>query len=135
MDVKEFCEKNKIRAKCKLIENNPNMVGDMPKGSRHFKVRLIRGPREKKSLTTYFSMGPALTGEPTADKVLNCLKLDALSIENSSNFEEWCDQFGVSSDSISYLKAYNACSKLRDKLEKFLEPDLYEYFLYQVEDM
>lgn len=46
---------------------------------------------------------------PTLDDVMHSLYLDATSVRFGQTFENWCDDFGVSTDSRKALASYEDC--------------------------
>jgi hypothetical protein len=73
-------------------------------------------------------MGAALTEEPTSYDVLYSLLLDASTIEEANDFEEWANGLGYDSDSPKAEKLYQTVQKQTKKLQVFLGPD-FETFL------
>jgi len=115
MDYKTFCNRHNISIESELVDENPNMT-DMPEGSYHWKVTL---KRPGKQMTLFFSMGPALTNEPTAEEVLECLAMDSYTAEDET-FEEWCGNYGYDTDSRKAERCYNATMNQAGKLVRFL---------------
>ena len=97
----------------------------------HYKVTLKRKYKLKgnhldsryghKQMTLFFSQGIGIDGEPKVEDVLDALKSDYLASLN--NFNDFCDEFGYSNDSIRSKKTYDACVKNGKKLQKFLNDD------------
>lgn len=112
--VKMLVNRYGIKSESKLVGSNPNM-NDMPEGSNHYKVTL-RGFGRR--MTISYSMGPALTGEPEAVDVLDCLISDSDCIEGG--FDEFCGNCGYNSDSRKAEKIYRACVATSKKLHRFL---------------
>jgi hypothetical protein len=128
--IQKFIEENKIRMTAARVDRNPNME-DMPDGSAHYQCRFTSMGR---TMTVYFSMGPACKGEPTAAEVLDCLATDSASVENSSSFEDWAADLGYDPDSRKAEKAYQAVEKQSRKLKVFLRSDdLYDELLFHIE--
>lgn len=57
---------------------------------------------------------------PTVADVLDSLAMDASSIENSRDFEEWADDGGYDKDSRKAEATYNECKRQTRELELFL---------------
>src|SRR5690606_3564523 len=77
--------------------------GGWPSGSRHFTCTLTRGAN---SHAFQYSMGPALTGDPTLVDVLERLLTDA---EHAAEYyEDWCDLVGFATDSPRAERMYKA---------------------------
>ena len=97
-------------------------MSDMPAGSYHYKVTLRF---RRRTLTTYFSCGPAIDHEPTAADVLSCLCSDANA--GAQDFDGFCSDFGYDTDSRKAEKAWRACQKMADRLPVFLGDDFDEF--------
>jgi hypothetical protein len=126
-ELQNVCDRFNIKCEAEMVGENPNMGGDMPAGSYHYKVRLSRnvpgyGPRQ---ITTYFSCGPAWDREPQAADVLSCLISDARSGEES--FEDFCSELGYDSDSRQAERIWRTCRKVAPKVERFLADDREEF--------
>jgi len=128
--IKRFVHKHGIKINCDYSSGNPNMPDW--RDANHYKVRLIRG---KKQLTTYFSQGYGIPGEPDAEGVLNCLFSDSISVENCASFEDWCSDLGYDSDSRKAERIFKVCEKQAEKLKGFLGEDLYHELLYRTETL
>lgn len=63
----------------------------------------------------------AVPVKPKVADVLHSLILDADAA--NENFDDWCDNFGYSSDSIKALNTYKACLDTARALRKHLSPD------------
>jgi hypothetical protein len=128
MNTAEFVKKNRIRITAEWADQNKN-APDW-KDANHFKVRLTH---KGKQLTTYFSQGYGISGEPTAESVIDCLASDSAGIENARNFEEWADEYGYNTDSRSAESLFRVCEKQADKLKNFLGDSLYKELLWNTE--
>lgn len=125
MKLSTFIEKEKIRFDASLTDSNPHM-SDMMQGSTHWLCRIRRGRR---SMKVYFSQGPAIRQEPTAEDVLDCLASDASGFDNASSFEDWCAEYGLDSDSRKAEKTYRAIEFQRRDLVNLLGGDAYRALL------
>ena len=133
MTLKQFIRRNRITAQTEWADDNPNMGGDMPSGSTHWKVKLIRRSENgRRQLTVPFSMGPAHSKEPTAEDVLECLASDSASIESAGSFEDWAADLGYDTDSRKAERTFKVCEKRAEKLRAFLGNST-EALLYEVE--
>jgi len=131
MTMREFVKKNKIRINVEWAERNPSMIEDAwSRTANHYKTIL---KKDNKQLTVYFSMGSALTNEPTAEEVLNSLALDGSVYLNNDSFENFCSEFGYDEDSRKAEKLYNTILKQAEKTEKFLGTELFNQLVYDVE--
>jgi len=83
---------------------------------------------KKRRFTTWFSMGPALSGEPKVTEVLDCLLSDAQA--GSQDFSEFCGEFGYDEDSRKAEKTWKECAKTHERLTAFLGDELFEKALY-----
>lgn len=59
--------------------------------------------------------------KPKVADVLHSLIMDASAADE--NFDDWCDNFGLSSDSIKALNTYKACLDIARALRKHFSPD------------
>jgi len=59
--------------------------------------------------------------KPKVADVLHSLIMDANAADE--NFDDWCDNYGCSSDSIKALNTYKACLDTARALRKHLSPD------------
>jgi len=140
MDVNEFARKHRVTMTATLVGSNPNM-DDMPAGSTHWSCELRRsldvrgaqGRRLKRTLTTYFSMGPAHCKEPTVYDLLDCLASDACTIENAPTFEEFARDLGYDEDSRKAERIYKVCQKQTEKLRQFLGEDAFALLVFDTE--
>ena len=130
MNVKQFCNKHKIKARADWADSNPHMADSQ--NMDHFKVTLRYAGRQ---MTLYFSQGYGISGEPTAADVLNCLASDSSSVENARSFEDWASDLGYDTDSRKAEKIFKVCEKQAERLKKFLGEDLYKILLWDVEGL
>ena len=66
----------------------------------------------------YISGKPAKFPSPTIDEVFYSLSMD--SEASNYSFEEWADNYGYDSDSISANDIYKACQKIAKEFNKML---------------
>lgn len=129
MNTKQFVNKHGIKISCEWADENKNNPGW--KEATHFRVTLrMKG----KQLTTYFSHGYGISGEPTADSVLEALASDSSGIENARSFEEWAGEYGYDTDSRKAETIYKVCEKQAEKLQRFLGDELYQILLWKVRE-
>ena len=93
------------------------LMGDMPAGSSHWRCVLRHDGRR---MTVYFSMGPALTGEPKVSEVMESLLSDSLV---EQDFHEFCRDMGYDEDSRKAERVHKACLRIRDRLRVLLDTD------------
>ena len=79
-------------------------------------------------------MGPALTDEPDAADVLNCLASDASGYENAGSFEEWAGEYGYDTDSRSAERTFSAVESQTLALRSFLG-ERYGDYLWDTEGL
>jgi hypothetical protein len=147
--IDQFVTDNGITIKCARTDRNSNMPDSLDMD--HWKVRLRRDTDTAvivngavdmsrsdrvRVMTLTFSKGSGHNGaEPTADEVLDCLASDAAGVENTSDFEDWCSDYGYDADSRKAEKIYKACVHQSERLKTFLGDDLYEQLLWNTERM
>lgn len=118
MTTRAFVNKLRIRAEAEWADANPNITG-MPGGSTHWRVRLYSAIT-RRTMTVLFSQGPAISKEPEAVDVLDCLMNDALGYDKARGFEDWCEEYGYDVDSRSAERTYKAVERERKQLARFL---------------
>ncbi len=127
----EFITEHGIIATVTRSDSNPNM-NDMPQGSRHWSVLLSRKGIAQ-GMTVKFSQGPAITEQPTAEDVLDCLASDACGWENNQSFELWCSEYGYAISSEKAKLIFKAVEKQSKALEDFLNGSQYNDLLWNME--
>jgi hypothetical protein len=95
-ELTRFLQTHRVTASAERVSENPNIMTDFD--GQHWKVTLRANGRTRQ-LTTYFSQGWAHTQAPTAGDVLDCLAMDAASVENARSFEDWASELGYDADS------------------------------------
>jgi len=145
VSIQKFVSENKINLTSEYASINPNMEGSS--SMDNYKVVLTRRKYTAKRynarkdgtsivarMTTFFSKGIGHHGaEPTVEEVLDCLSSDASGIENARDFEDFCNEYGYSSDSRKAEKIYRECQHSASRLRKFLGDDLYDQLLWHTE--
>jgi hypothetical protein len=104
-----------ITAKSTRTPARPGAEKAWPEGSTHWRVTLRLG---KRRVSSEFHQGPAHKGEPVVADVLSCLLLDASS--GGESFEDFCGNFGYSTDSISAKSTWLQCVRISHRLREFL---------------
>lgn len=122
-DIIGFTEKHGITATVTQIDHNRNLTWNNL--MNHYKVTLKMG---KKRMTVYFSQGLGIENDPTADVVLDCLLSDALTIEQTRDFNEWVYMHGSNNDTFN-KHTYKTITKNTIRLKKFLGEELYKQLL------
>lgn len=128
--MKAFVNRNKVRIYSEWAPENRNAPDWID--ANHYKVCLRMGNRR---MTTFFSMGYGLNGEPKAEDVLNALSLDASGIENARSFDDWCAEYGYDTDSRKAERIFKVCEKQAERLRVFLGADLYQELLWNTEGL
>jgi len=119
-EVQAFIDAHGIEVSSWRARANPNMpeARDMA----HWRVELT-GRDTVWPFNFWFSQAAGYNGaEPTAEDVLGCLLSDASSLADCDGFEDWAENFGFSSDSISALRAFEATEETVAELYAFLGP-------------
>src|SRR5216684_6944674 len=112
-----FVNRHNVRMSCDWAATNPNIdERDWAQGTLHYRCVLRM---DRKRLTTYFSQGPAISGEPTTADVLNCLASDACGLENARDFDDWCSDYGYASDSRQAAKIFKVIGNQAKQLRQF----------------
>jgi hypothetical protein len=133
--IKDFIYKqyvkhnNKISIVSEYSDSNPNMESQ---NMNHYKVTLKRKYPIKedylgiqyayKRMTLNFSQGYGISGEPTLEGVLECLRSD-YSCANDG-FDDFCGNCGYENDSIKALKTFKTIKNQSKKLKTFLNGTL-----------
>jgi len=108
--------------------------------ARHWLCTLSRGGMNTgkgplmAQMSIQFSQGSAHTKEPTCEDVLDCLAMDAGSVENSRGFEDWCAELGYDIDSRKAEATYRACYAQGKELEDFIgDAEAFQTLLWNTE--
>lgn len=138
--IKQFINKHSVKISSEYTDNNPNWEqdGDRSYFMNHYKVVLsARFDGKRRQMTTYFSMGLGLHGEPQAADVLDCLASDAAGVENAGDFEDWASEYGYDTDSRKAERIYKNCKRAANRLYKFLNSDseIYNGLLFETEKL
>lgn len=105
-----------------IDKNMPNM--------NDYKVKLSYN---NNSMKIDFHMGKALKQtDLTIESVINSLLLDY--IDYNTTFEDFCDEFGYSSDSIKASKIYKQCQKNTEKMNNLFYVDELESLREKLQD-
>jgi len=81
---------------------------------------------QRRSMTVDFWCGSAITREPTAEDVLECLLSDASSADQP--FEQWAGEYGYDIDSRKAERIYRQVQRQTASVRRLLGPD-YDKFL------
>jgi hypothetical protein len=96
-----------------FVRGNAEMETDYFTGTGH---RKSKTPNLKPGRFGYMAPSPVT---PCAADVLYSLCLDAEA--ESESFQNWCDNFGYDSDSISALNTYQACERIARDLYRVFD--------------
>lgn len=118
MDTKQFVAREHIRAAVNWADSNPNAADDQwAREATHWRVTLRYQGRQ---MTVPFSQGSAISREPSAADVLDCLASDASGYEQARSFEEWAADYGYDPDSRTAERTYRAIEKQTAALRRLL---------------
>lgn len=134
----KLCEEYQITIESVSVPENPLMERDDP-GACHFHVVVGSTLLSGKWIQTYFSQGAAYRrkprkslGErygrpikPKAHAVLYCLISDAQV--GRGTFADYCDNFGLSTDSRRALKTWEHCVEMAGAIDHLLGSHLPEF--------
>lgn len=99
--------------------------GPIPDGRTDMNPWRVTLRRKGRRLTVDFFTGPAITDDPDAEGVLDCLLSDLSAGEQS--FEEFCSEFGYEEDSRSAYDIWERCGAMAPRVRRFLGDALEEY--------
>ena len=115
MTYQEFINKHSIKTSFRETSCNPYIMDDDFKG-RHYNSSITYMDQ---SAVFPFSVGAAIDN-PQTTCLLECLKWDCGSVQNTEDFEDWADQVGFDPDSRKAEKIYNECKKQMGILQRLL---------------
>jgi len=135
MNFQEFADTNGLAFTYAKTDSNPHMP-DPPRQPAfkmdHYIVGIYKG---EDLFTLNYSKGLGHEGKPpTIDEVLYCLFMDASTLDQSTDFDDWCVSLGYDTDSREAERIFTACMKQTDRLEVFLGEDLLNDLLMCEED-
>jgi hypothetical protein len=130
--IRGFVMRHGIGFGAEWADSNPHMshLSDHWRDAHHFKVQIRKGRRK---LTTYFSQGYGISGEPTVEDVLDCLACDAMMVEGGRSFEDWCGELGLDTDSRKAEKTFKLVELQAKELRCVLGDEAYDELLYETE--
>lgn len=106
---------------------------DFPLGSYSWDVTLTFQGR---TLKVPFHTGPAVTGEPTTEDVLDCVISDAAGIVNASDILDWASEYGYELGDYEQRararRIYDACVAQTEQLRTFLA-ERFDAYLWDTE--
>jgi len=129
--LRRFIDRENLRMSCEWADRNPHMADDdWSRSASHYRCTIRQG---RKSMVTYFSMGPAHTTEPELRDVLDCLASDAAGYENARSFGEWAEEYGYDPDSRKAERTYRTIARQATRLRAFLGDSAYDTLLWHTE--
>lgn len=129
IQIQNFIASNQLTIKVTSTFQNPNLLDDKWKAN-HYLCVIAKGA---KFMSTYYSMGLGLQGEPELSDVLDSLAMDAQGYENAGDFEDWANEYGYDTDSRKAEKTYNTIGEQSKRLRKLLGRTEYTVLLEKVE--
>lgn len=123
--IAQVVKKHAIRMVCEPATHNPNMdrSDKWHNEAHHWKVTFKKKDRQ---FTLYFSMGKLRYEEPKADEVIDCLRMDFISIRSEPTFESWASSLGYDEDSRKAYKSWLICKRQAAKFERFMGKEAIE---------
>lgn len=113
----QFADRYGLRLKVKEVDPTPQEVKDWPQGVRAFKCK-IKSVAFPGSLKIRMKHGP-LAGEPELISLLNCLQMDAHSLEYCSDEFDFMREFGYDDDPRKAFEIYKACQEQKEKMLEY----------------
>lgn len=129
--IQDFIAENELTMEAVPAASNPDMPDPIP-GASHWACVIAKGTH---SMSVPYSQGSAHRLPPALADVLDCLALDAESIESERSFNGWCASLGFDSDSRKAEKTYRACMEQAFALRQMLDGAAYDELLHRVERM
>jgi len=129
MTIQEFIALHQVKFSAEWISRRSDGSEWMP-GSSHWSCKFRCG---RKSMTVEFSQGPAISGEPTCEDVLDCIASDVGGIKSARTFEEWASDLGFDADSRKAEQTYKACELQGEKLDLLLGIEAAEQLCFETE--
>lgn len=132
--IAEFIKTNQLNMSATRVPGRTDRsASDWDKSARHFVCHIWQeGFGNQERLTLQYSQGSAHTKNPTLPEVLDCLAMDASSVDNARNFEDWCSELGYDTDSRKAEGVYDACIAQAAELKRLLGK-AYPALLYETE--
>jgi len=130
----DFIDTYSITMSCERTYSNPAMGNDeWAKTATHWRCILLCCETGAQ-METVFSMGSGLKGSPTKADVLSCLRDDARSIQDSTEFEDWAEDLGYDTDSRKAERIYTQVLAQALKLQQWLGAAGYAALLHTEEE-
>jgi len=128
-NVKGFVKRHGIKIDVDKAEENKN-APDW-KDANHYKITFHYQGRR---MSTYFSQGTGIEHKPTAADVLNCLAMDARTLQDYPDPLEWAESLGLETGKKT-AKAFKSTTKNTEALDRLLGPALMQELLEETETL
>lgn len=114
MDAKAFAAKHGLSLETVRVFGNPNASENWPVEQhwRHWQFRL--STKDGRHMIGFFSQGAAHKKPPTMADVLDCLRSDAFTLQESRGFYDWCMDTGFDTDSRTAERTYQTITAQTD---------------------
>ena len=130
MTLDDFIKSAGITMTVTPSDANPYMDDDR-NPMDHWKCTLHAG---RSRMGLYFSKGRGHNGNaPTVAEVLDCLASDSASVENATNFEDWCGEYGYDTDSRKAERTFKQCGRQAAQLRVLLGNSAYQTLLFDTD--
>lgn len=111
---------SEVHMRATPVDHNPNME-EAHSSQHHWRCTLRYQGRR---MVVVFTMGAALTHEPTVREVMNCLFLDSMGYDsNAGRFEDWCSDYGYDTDSRKAERTFRAIERQSKALRRMCGED------------
>ena len=121
-------KRHRVRAEVLGSAHEPS-GWDQP--SYDYRIQLKVGRRR---MELDFFTGIGWNREPTAADVLGCLVSDAAGVENTRNFDDWANEYGMDPDSRKAEAMYRKTVAQVEELRRLLG-NLYDAFVWSENDI
>jgi len=136
--LKTFVADHGLTMEAEYAESNPNMVSDeaWSRAATHYLCTLRNA--EGQTMAVPFSMGPALTEEPSIETVLDTLASDASSVADSPDWLDWAEEMGFDAERGAKglreaRETHGQIVKQSDELKALVGDEAFEALLYNTE--
>lgn len=126
MTIKEFILANGLSMTFKHTHTSPD-------GTRHFDCTLTSNVTGK-SETVKYRMGSGIKNDPELEDVLDCLRLDASSFEDTESVADFKAEFGYATIGQA-LQVRKVCEANANKLILLVGDAKYAELLYEVDPL
>lgn len=140
--LEQFIERTGLVMEVEQMDDRPG-PDSWPPAALHYRCTIERRPEFSEGKTAarfivvYFSMGPALVGNPSLERVLDCLAGDIASVENADGKWSWASEvfsMPTNEDEGRQLDyAWEEINRQRRQLEAMLGRDNLDRLLWHTE--